>query len=298
MWLGVLAILVAGFIGGQSPLFLKLAQRDFSPLFLTEIRFLIASLVMLPFFLKQKDLVVQSFGIRHMFFQSVFFALNVVVFSLAIQYTTAIVSTVLYGLTPLIVMIFGYFMLDERVTKNMVIGLGLSLTGLAFILWQSFAKAGVMTFGSPLGNGLTLFAVFSWAIYLVFSRQMIKKYTPVTTSFISFVLTSVLLIPVILIDSMQHPLVLRITPLGVISIVILGVLSSAIAFFLIQYGVKHTTAFIASLQQYVGPFASALTAIPVLGEKLTPALFFGGLLIISGVFYATTLSTMKKIRKK
>jgi drug/metabolite transporter (DMT)-like permease len=58
--------------------------------------------------------------------------------------------------------------------------------------------------------------------------------------------------------------------------------------FLTQYGIKHTNAFLGSVFLYLGPLFAAVTAIPLLGEQVTTNLIIGGVLILGGVFYATT----------
>jgi len=65
----------------------------------------------------------------------------------------------------------------------------------------------------------------------------------------------------------------------------------------LQVGVKRTNAFIASLFQYVAPFIATSAAIPLLGEKVTWELVVGGILILLGVFIATTFGQVKEYIK-
>lgn len=294
MWLGIGALLAAGFIGGQSSFLLKLALNDFPPLFLTELRFIIAALVFLPFFLKQKS----SFSkkeIKSLFLHSIFFALNVGIFSVAIQYTTAILSQILYTLVPLVVIVLSYKLLKEKFTQNKIIGLFIAMLGIGFLIYQSISKSETLTFGTPLGNLLTLAAVLSWSFYMVLSKNLTKKYTPATTSFFSYLTTIILIFLLLPFEHFVHPFeVSKITITGLGSVFVLGIFSSALMFFLIQFSIKKTTPFTTSFFQYLGPISAAITALPFLGEKPTSGLIIGGVLTIIGVFYATAFPMFRK----
>lgn len=294
MWLGILALLLAGFIGGQSPILIKIGLREFPPIFLTTFRFLLATIIFLPFYLRQKQTLSRK-DIRTLFTQSVFFALNVGLFSIAIQFTTAIISQILYTLVPIIVIFLSYFLLKEKLTSNKIIGLILAMAGVSFLIQQSVVKTDVLTFGTPLGNFLNLGAVFSWSLYMVFSKNLTNKYSSATTSFFSFLVTTLLLFLIVPFEQFFRPLLVnKITIIGLSSVFGLAVFSSALMFFLIQFSIKRTTPFTASFYQYLGPFSAAITAIPFLGEKPTLSLVIGGILIMVGVFWATSYRYARK----
>lgn len=296
MLLGIVALLAAGFIGGLSPIFLKFGEREIPPLTLTLIRVAIATLVFLPFYLKRKPNKLSKSSIVDLAKNSIFFSINLGVFSIAIQFTTAIMAQILYTAVPIIVAILSFFLLKERFSKNKIIGLIIALLGIAFLIQQSIVKEEVLTFGTPLGNILTLLAVVSWSSYMVFSKRLTEKYSPETTSFFSFVLTTMILIFIAPFELMIRPIsVDKISFVGIGSVIFLGVVSSALMFFLIQFAIKKTNPFTTSFFQYLGPFVSAVVSVPLFGEKPTMALVVGGFLIIFGVFLATTYEQLKKL---
>ncbi len=293
MFAGLIALLVAGFIGGQTPLFLKVAVREFPPLLVTFLRFLIATVVILPFFIRQKEKLSRA-DIKQLSLQSLFFAGNVGIFSIAVQYTSVIMSQILYTLVPLIVAIMSYLMLNEKFTKNKIIGLLFAMIGVGFLIEQSASKMDILSFGTPLGNILSLLAIFSWATYMVLSKNLTKKYSTITTSFMSYVVAAFILLFCVPFEQLVRPfLPSHVTFLGIGSVLTMGIVSSALMFFLLQVVIKKTSPFIASLFQYLGPLSAAITAIPFLGEKLTTPLIFGSILILVGVFYATTYPYIK-----
>lgn len=296
MFSGFLALLLAGFIGGAiSPVLVKIGVREIPPITFTALRFLLALIVFIPFYLKKREKLSRK-DIYKLSIQSIFFTANVGLFSIAIQYTSAIMSQILYSLVPVSVGVLAFFVLKEKMNKDKLVGSVIAFVGLSFLIFQSITKSDILSFGTPLGNFLNILAVLSWSLYIVLSKKMTKTYSPVTTSFFSFVVTVLILSALIPFELLIRPLHFSdITLTGMGSLMGLAVVSSAFYFFLIQYGIKKTTAFTASLYQYLGPVFAAFTAIPFLHEKPTLPLVFGGILIIAGVFYTTSYSYIKKL---
>ncbi|MBI2431207.1 MAG: EamA family transporter, partial [Candidatus Levybacteria bacterium] len=52
MWIGLLGLFVVGMLGGFTPVMIKFGVREFPPLLLTTLRFLVASIVFYPFFFR------------------------------------------------------------------------------------------------------------------------------------------------------------------------------------------------------------------------------------------------------
>jgi drug/metabolite transporter (DMT)-like permease len=75
-------------------------------------------------------------------------------------------------------------------------------------------------------------------------------------------------------------------------------MASVIQYFFLQLGIKKTSAFTASMFQYVGPVFAGLISVPLLHEKPSMLFLIGGLIIIFGVFYATTFDNLLKYLKK
>lgn len=295
MWMGLVALFIANFIGGAlSPLFVKLGIREFPPITFTTLRFIIATLVFLPFFIQRREKLSLKDNIN-LSKNSIFFSINVALYAIGLQYTTVIMSQIFYTLVPIIVGVLSYFILKEKFTKNKIIGSFLAFAGIIFLLAESIQKQQLLTFGTPLGNLIIFLAVISWSFYIVLSKRLTSIYSPVTTSFYSFILTMIILGFIMPIElSVSSFDINSVTSSGIFSLLGVGIISSAVSFSLIQFGIKRTTAFSASIFQYLAPLFALTTAIPILGEKPTLPLIIGGLLIIFGVFYATTYPYAKR----
>lgn len=296
LWMGLGALFFANFISGAfNSIFVKLGIKEFPPLTFTMFRFLIASIVLLPFFLRKKDKKSIKSHFGTIFIQSAFFAINVGIFSIAMQYTSAIMSQVIYVLNPVVVGIIGYFVFEEKFTRNKILGSLIALFGVLFLIWQSFLKADILSLGTLRGNLLILCGVFVYSGYLLLSQKLVKFYSPIETSFFTSVITFVLILFASGLESINNPLqVNRLTIVGILSLFGLAILSSAIMYFLIQIGIKHVGAFTSSLFQYVVPFFTMLSASIIIREEVTFSIILGGLLIMFGVFYSTTWQHIKK----
>ncbi len=298
MKLGIAILLLANLIGGCiTPLFIKLGTHEIPPLIFTFLRFFIAMIVFLPFFIRNRESI-SGDHLKKICLFSIFFALNSILYGIGLQHTSIIVSQVLYTLVPLIVGILSHFIVNEKFTPNKIIGAIVSGVGVLILVFGSFDKVQSISFGTPLGNVLVVGAVISWSLYLVLSRKLSSHTSPTTTTFYSFALASTILLPIVPLDIYFERFNFgNVTSVGFMSLAIVAILSSALMFYLIQVGIKKTSAYVASVFSYFAPLFAAVTAIPLLHEKVTPNLFFAGILITGGVFVATTLDVVRRKRK-
>lgn len=292
---GIVALFFANFIGGAlGPLFLKIGIHEFPVLTFTTLRFLIATVVFLPFFLKGKGHFNKK-QTKQLVFYSLLFSINTILYGIGLQFTSALVSQILYATVPIFTGIFSYFLIHEKFGVNKIIGALIAMSGVGILVYSSVQKHDTLSLGTPLGNGIILISVLSWSLYLIFSKRLTAVYSPSTTSFASFFITFVFASILMPFEWIIRPFsVSTITPIGLSSLLGIGIFSTTLSFFLIQYGVKKTSPFTASLFLYLAPLFSAVTAIPFLHEKITIELILGGFLIITGVFFATTYEYLKK----
>lgn len=296
MALGILFLFIANFAGGAiTPLFVKLGVAETPPITYTVLRFFISTLVILPFYLSQKKSKLEGKNLKLILLNSAFFTLNVGLFSEGVHYTSAVMSQLLYSFVPIIVAFLAHAILRERITRNKLIGSLVAFTGLLFLFEQSFVTQQEVL-GKPLGNLIIIAGVLSWSFYFVFSKKATAVTSPVTLLFVNFLMSTVFwsfLIPFELKGSSFS--IFNISQFGLISLLVTSIFSSVIVMNLLQVGIKKTSAFIGSLFNYITPLATALTAVPFLGEKITLNLILGSSLILFGVFYATTYSKLLKI---
>ncbi len=204
-------------------------------------------------------------------------------------------SQTLYILSPILIAVLAHIIIGEKFTLQKFSGLLVALAGVILLLYQSASREAHLTFGTPIGNGIILIAIITYSFYGVFSKKLTSTYSPATTTFFSFLVTTLILSIFIPFEWQVRPFTLHsVNWIGWVSLILI-VLSSCSMYYLIQFGIKRTNAFVGSLFLYIAPFFTAAAAIPIFGEKPTFSLFFSGLLIAFGVFYATSFDHVKKL---
>ncbi len=292
---GLISLFFANLIGGAlNPLFVKLGIHEFPVLTFSALRFLIATIVFLPFFfVSQKNF--DKKHVKTLILYTTFFSANALLYGIGLQFTTALVSQVLYTTVPIFTGILSFIIIHERFGANKIIGAVIAMSGVALLIFQSLQKSNYVSLGSVEGNIIIIAAILCWSLYLVLSKRLTNLYSPTVTSLTSFILTFIIAAIFMPLEWLVRPFVAsQVTIVGIESLLGIGIISSALSYFLIQYGVKKTTPFTASIFFYLAPLFSSLTAIPILHEKVTPQLVIGGILILTGVFFATTYELLKK----
>lgn len=300
MWIGMGALLLSKIIAGAvNPAVLKLSARAFSPVPFIAVRFILATLIILPFYLRERKKPKNLPEIKRLTLFSLLFLFNTIFYIYGIALTTIIMSEVLYAMLPVFVIILSYFLTKERLTKNKLIGFAISLVGFCILLQQLLTTQAVHTFGTVWGNMLVICAVISWSFYTVFSKPLTTTYSPVTTTLFSFMITAAAAIVFLPFHQLFHfPVSFSLFHGENFLLLSLSIGAAIGNFFLFQLGIHKTTPIISSFFQYLSPFFALLTAIPVFGERLTIPLIIGGGFVLAGVFYATTYSYVRNITNK
>lgn len=285
--IGVFAAIIASILGGAiNPTFIKIGTQDISPILFTALRFGLALLLFSPIY--RHHHLKKLWGNKMVMFSSGVFAVNLLLFAYGVRLTSAIMSQVLFATTPLLVAVFELAFFGKRVHSKQLVGGIIAFVGLGILVLQSFTSADELSFGSPLGNFIILSATVFWSLYIVLSKQYAGRYSPISIVHNNYLITTSLALFLVAIEFLVIGIPTAIPSaesLGSLGLVALG--GTATMFYMMQIAIKRLGAFTVSLFIYLNPLFAALTAIPLLGEQITPRLVMGASLIIFGVFYAT-----------
>ncbi len=299
---GIIATLIGAFSGsGIVPNITKIGLQFSAPLVFVFFRFLFATIIFLPFVIFSKKTKLFKKDYMRLSILALFLFVNVTFFTIGVNLTTVIMSQLLYLPTPIVVSILGHFFLHEKLNKHKITGLFIALCGVLFLVYQSITKQGeVLTFGTPLGNSIIIIAMFGYSGWVLYSRALSKKqvYSSYQTTFFTFLFISIYLLVFMPFQQMFVPSHNSfIVPKGILLATFVAA-ASAVQYFFLQIGIKKTSAFSASMFQYVGPVFAGLISVPLLHEKPSVLFLAGGLIIVSGVFYATTFDYLASKRLK
>jgi drug/metabolite transporter (DMT)-like permease len=125
LFVGILAV-------SSASLFIRFAQREVPSLVIAAFRMTLASLVVLPFCIKQfvKEVVPASRKVKGLLILSgAFLALHFAFWITSLEYTSVTSSVVLVTTAPLWVALLSPLFLKEKLNKWILLGLAVSLTG-------------------------------------------------------------------------------------------------------------------------------------------------------------------------
>ncbi len=294
----LIAFIVAAIIGGSNAALIKFTGQEFSPIIITLFRFALAFLIILPI------AIIRKIGLprqnkKLFFLANLVFTSNVILFAIGIQKTSIIMSQIIYLTTPILVAIIGFVFLKERVSKKQLIGLATSLVGIAILFDGSLTTRDILSFGTPIGNLLVVIGVVCWAFYLVISRKVGKNYSAFTITFYNFLAATIAATALSIFEFTRAPLIIAaITPPTILVLFVIAIVSTVFFFFLYQWVVKKTSAFISSLITYLATVWASILGVAYFHEKFTLSLALGLVLVVSGVFIATSLEYVLNITRK
>lgn len=276
----LIAIIIAGILGGIGPIYSKVALTEFTPFQIVFVRFFLAFIILLPIGVITKKVSFDKKDLPYLVFVSLLFAGNVLLFMVGLQYTTSIASQLLYLLTPAFVIVLSSFILKHRIEGKHVLSIAAGFTGGLLLVFRSGNTALSQSLGNIEGNMMILVAVVCWSLYVTLSKKLSHKYSPLSLIVLVNFVTGILALLLMcfqgedLISAFSHAHVLPI-----INLLLLVVFNSILFFFLYQWAIKLVKPFSVSLSSYIGTLVTALLAIPLFGEKITVQLVVSGLLI-------------------
>jgi drug/metabolite transporter (DMT)-like permease len=289
--LSFLAILATAFFFSLSPITTKLLYRSFDPLPLAFVRFLIASICIAPFILKDKNFL-KTFKTVAPF--AIFSTGNIFFFVLGISMTNVDSSAIIYNNVPLIVAVLSYFFVGEKFSARKVIGILLGFLGVLIIVVLPVLQKGEIQ-GNFLGNVLIVIASLSWSIYTIASKKLLanRDISPISMTAVSFFVSTIVFFICSILFPQKNFFESIFIGNNLILIIILGAIGTVGSYVFFQWAIKISSATIASLNQYLQTIITIAMATVFLGEKLIPEFILGGILVFAGVFIATNAT--KKI---
>jgi drug/metabolite transporter (DMT)-like permease len=288
----IVAILLSVTVMGGAVVFTKMGVNQIPPFTFVFLRFAIASVCVLPFFLKNLPKIDRDFYKVLLF--SAILSYNVTAFAVGVKLTTATISQVIYVFSPILVVVLSYFLLSERLSSQKIFGVILGFIGTVLVVLLPEISKGNVSAGNLTGNLILVTAVIATSSYNTLSKKFQRKYSPMQLTAIFIFTTTIILAFFSLFDLISHPSWwTHLSPSAVWEVGYVGVLGTVLYYFLNQFIIKRASPFIASLMFYLQPLLTFVWAYFLLGEQLTSGLIFGALLTFAGVFL---ILTRRKIR--
>lgn len=287
-----IALFSAVFIWSSAFLVTKVALTGLGPMTLSAIRILIAFVVLLPFAFKR------GFRFRLLFHKNAFlyglfgYGGNLILLSVGLITCTANISAIIHGLFPVFMILFGSLMLDERITRNKILGIAFSVTG---VLLASIGDLSQNSGTTLLGILLVALSVLTWAFYSVFSKKTANGMDTFVLSEICFGTGFITLLPFVVIEQLLTDFSLPGME-GVFSLLYLGIMSGALGIVLWNFGLKKIDSTVAGIYFNLMPVIGLFLAL-FARERIAFFQIFGCSLILAGVYICTRMETRSKLNE-
>jgi drug/metabolite transporter (DMT)-like permease len=242
-------------------------------------RVLVACTVLLPLWaVKKKGKALpdrQTIGLAAL--GGIFFAFDVALFNSAILATSATSTTLIANSTPIWVALGSWLLWKELPSLGFWVGLGVILVGMTALV------GGDVLHHTTLGYGhLMAIASSAWyAAYLMTTHRVRATSDTLTFTVISVAASAVTLGVVCLVSGVPMS---GFAPLSWASLAALGLVSQVGGYLAITYALGHHRATATSVSLLAQAPLTALLAMPLLGERLSPAQALGGALVLGGVY--------------
>ena len=191
----------------------------------------------------------------------------------AYRYTTVSAATLSYYFAPVIVTVACPILFKEKLTIKQIVCFAFSTVGIVLITGIGNIGGGRHWIGILLGLGA---AVLYATVVLL--NKFIRKVEGIQRTFWQFLSAMVVLIPyVLLTDGIT---IGNLDGTGWLSLLIVGVVHSGIAYCLYFSAIRNLPGQQAALLSYVDPLVAVLISVTILGETMTVMQIVGGALIL------------------
>lgn len=120
-------------------------------------------------------------------------AINQLLYFHGLNLTSPIDASIIYTSVPVLVLIFSYFLLKEKITTTKIAGIIIGGTGALLLIVFGSKTEGT---SSLIGNGLIFSNAIFYAFYLVYVKPLMAKYQPITVISWVFLIGFLFMIPV------------------------------------------------------------------------------------------------------
>jgi drug/metabolite transporter (DMT)-like permease len=284
-WLGYAFLSLAASIWGGMYVVSKWTLDVIPPFTLVWLRYVIAFAVLLIFLLRQP--ITELTRKDHLHLAGLGFIGYTI--SIGAQFvgtwlSSAHMGALITSATPAFMLLLAFWMLKESLNLKKWTSVLLATLGVSVVIGLDIPSD--LSF---LGNIILVIAAITWAILSIGAKKLGERFTPllITTYAVGYAL--LFTTPVMLWESnfmnMKWPVLLE-GPI-IAALLYLGIVSTAIAFFLWNQGLKMVEASIGAMFFFFQPVVGAFFGWLWLGEHLGMSFFAGGGLIIAGVALAT-----------
>lgn len=215
-------------------------------------------------------------------------AATLLAFNEAFKFTSPCYLSLISATSPLFVMLMAAIFLKEPVSWRKSAGVGVGFCGALFIVlfsWKIDANA------TPMGLTLCFANILFYATYLLLTRTISKKYSPITMMKWMFLYGSILCIPVAVpfLSVESCPMLYEAVPMSAyLNMAAVLVFATVLSYFLLPLSLRVLRPTTVSMYSNLQPVVTACVAIALGQDIFTWNKPVALVLILIGVYLVTT----------
>jgi drug/metabolite transporter (DMT)-like permease len=282
---GALYLSLAACIWGGMYVVSKYALEFVPPLTLLFLRFVIAAGVLGWLSWRQKGPLLPHQD-RGLLFQigAIGYFLSIGAQFVGTKLSSAHMGAVITTLSPLFLSLFAILLLKESMSFKQKVALGLACVGVLVVMGLPDESSEGRN--QWLGNFALLLAAVFWGYYSALARKASRLYTSLQITTWGIWVATALTLPFLFLEAPQWSPQIWLTWPIMLSVLYLGVVSTAVAAFCWNKGLSLVSAHQAGLFFFLQPVVGSFLGWLLLGEALTFSFFLGSGLIMAGVYLA------------
>ncbi len=196
-----------------------------------------------------------------------------------LAFITASLERLILYLNPTLVLLLGWALYGRGVRAGQVLGMAVSYAGVVLVFGQEAAHQGA---GAAWGALLVLGSAMSYAVYLVYSGELVKRLGALRLVGLATTVACVLcLLQFVLLRPLSAALV---APEVVWLSLLNALLCTAAPVLMVMMAIERIGASAAAQTGMLGPMATILMGVWWLGEPFTAGIALGTALVIAGIF--------------
>lgn len=291
-WIGhVLIIFTQVMFGINVPIMRDLLVSYLSPLSLMAVRAFSAALFfwVVQCFVKSEHIERRDF-ILILAGGFLGFVLSQYLTSVSLTYTSPVYFALILALSPVFVLMIEALCYLEHVSRRKIFGAVLGIAGAALLAVRSIFDNESTGSNNLLGIGIAVISVAAFAVYVVISADISRKYKPITQMKWIFSLSCAITIPMLTVSDGWSTLPILTSDtwgLGLAEIAFIVIICTICAYTLLPIGLRTVSASAYSIYINLQPVTAAITAIAVGMDAFSWDKPVALVLVLSGAYIVT-----------
>lgn len=215
----------------------------------------------------------------------------------ALNYTSPVYFSLIATLTPVAVMLMAALFIGERITGMKFLGVLLGIAGavLMVVMGQTSGSGS----NDLLGITLAILSVLTWAVYMIITRKVAQKYSPVTQMKYVFLVSAIVTVPLAWPELSEQRLYSAATFGwdGALEMAFIVLLATVLGYFLIPYAMKFLSATTVSIYTNLQPMVASFVAIAIGQDRLTWDKPVAAILVLLSAYIVTVVTTKSETLK-